>query len=53
MQDSVIQNTTQKTIRIDDSLIDSIEKLATESERDFSSQVRFMLKEYLRIKESR
>jgi hypothetical protein len=53
MQDNVTQNTTQKTIRIDDSLIDSIEKLAAESERDFSSQVRFMLKEYLRIKESR
>ena len=53
MQDSVTQGTTQKTIRIEDSLISAIEKLGAESERDFSSQVRFMLKEYLRIKESR
>lgn len=44
---------TQKTIKIEKTLLESIEKLAKESERDFSSQVRFMLKEYLRIKESR
>ncbi|CAB1247924.1 Toxin-antitoxin system protein [Ruminococcaceae bacterium BL-6] len=40
-----------KTIRIESDIADKIQKLANESERDFSSQVRFMLKEYLRIKE--
>lgn len=44
---------TTKTIRFEMNLVEKIEKLAQESERDFSSQVRFMLKEYLKIKESK
>lgn len=38
-----------KTIRMENSLIEQIEKLANENERDFSSQVRYMLKKYLEI----
>ena len=41
----------QKTLRMEKELIQKIEELAKESERYFSSQVRFMLKEYIRIKE--
>lgn len=51
MQDENTLDTTQKTIRFDNDLIRTIDDLGKESERDFSSQVRFMLKEYLRIKE--
>lgn len=51
MQVENTQDTTQKTIRFENDLIKTIEELGQESERDFSSQVRFMLKEYLRIKE--
>lgn len=39
-----------KTVRMDTDLIEKIEKLAKESERDFSAQVRFMLKKYLNLK---
>lgn len=53
MQDETIQETTPKTIRFDNELIKTIDKMAFQSERDFSGQVRFMLKEYLRIKESK
>ena len=53
MADETTQDTTQKTIRMENELIATIEKLAEQSERDFSGQVRFMLKEYLRIKENR
>lgn len=53
MQDNKAQETTQKTIRIDNDLIKDIEELGKKSERDFSSQIRFMLKEYLRIREIR
>lgn len=42
---------TIKTIRFEKDLINIIDKLAKENERDFSSQVRFMIKEYLKIKE--
>lgn len=42
-----------KTIRISKVLVSKIEELAKESERDFSSQVRFILKEYIRQKETK
>lgn len=42
-----------KTIRIDNKTIEKIEKYAKENERDFSSQVRFILKEYIRQKETK
>ena len=47
------KDTTVKTIRLDNESIDKIQKLADESERDFSSQVRYMLKEYIRIREGK
>ena len=42
-----------KTIRIDTRTIEKIQEYAEENERDFSSQVRFMLKEYIRQKETK
>lgn len=47
------KDTTVKTIRLDNESIDKIQKLANENERDFSSQVRYMLKEYIRIREGK
>lgn len=46
------QETVVKTIRMDEKTIEKIQKLADENERDFSSQVRFILKEYIRQKET-
>ena len=43
---------TTKTIRFPKDLQATIEQLAKEAERDFSSQVRYMLKEYLKTKET-
>ena len=40
-----------KTIRFDPELISKIDAMRIDSERGFSNQVRFMLKEYIRIKE--
>lgn len=42
-----------KTIRIDVKTIEKIQQYADENERDFSSQVRFILKEYIRQKETK
>ncbi len=42
----------KKTINFEDDLIKKIEDMAEKSERDFSGQVRWMLKEYIRMKES-
>ena len=48
------KETQPKTIRFDVELINKIEKLCEESERDFSKQVQWMLKQYLKIlKESK
>ena len=41
----------QKTIKFEKDLVDVIEHLATNHERDFSKQVKFMLRDYIRIKE--
>lgn len=43
----------KKTINFDQELIEKIEQMAKESERDFSGQVRFILKEYIRMKEEK
>lgn len=40
---------TVKSIRFDKELIEKIEKLAKESERDFSAQVRYICKKYLEM----
>ena len=45
------KETITKTIRMEPDLIEKIEKLADESERDFTKQVKFMLIEYIRSKE--
>ena len=42
-----------KSIRFTEELIEKIEKMAKEAERDFSSQVRFMCREYIRMKENK
>lgn len=42
----------KKTINFEEELVEQIEKMAKETERDFSGQVRWMLKEYIRIKEN-
>ena len=41
-----------KTIKMEKDLIDKINAMGKKTERDFSSQVRFMLKEYIKIKEN-
>lgn len=43
----------KKTIIFDAEMIEKIEKMAKESERDFSGQVRWIIKEYIRIKEGK
>lgn len=47
------KETITKTIRFDIETHNKIEKLAEQSERDFSAQVRFICKEYLNLKESK
>ena len=42
-----------KTIKFDKDMIEKIMAMGKETERDFSSQVRFMLKEYIKIKEDK
>ena len=48
-----IPETTQKTIKLENDLIEKINELRKGTERDFSKQVKFMLREYIRIKESK
>lgn len=42
----------KKTIIFDAETIEKIEKMAKESERDFSGQVRWIIKEYIKMKEA-
>lgn len=37
----------KKTINFDEEMVKQIEELAKESERDFSGQVRYMIKKFL------
>ena len=41
----------KKTINFEEDLVEKIEKMASEAERDFSGQVRFIIKEYIRMME--
>lgn len=41
-----------KTIRFEPQTIEKINKMAEESERNFTEQVRFIIKEYIRMKEN-
>lgn len=43
----------KKTIIFEAETIEKIEKMAREAERDFSGQVRWIIKEYIRLKEER
>ena len=52
MQYNEIQKTEQKSIRMEIDLIETIEKLRKGTERSFAQQVKFMLREYIRIKEN-
>lgn len=45
------KETVTKTIRLEKDLAEKIEQIAEESQRDFTKQVKFMLLEYIRIKE--
>lgn len=45
--------TTKKTIIFENETIQKIEEMAKEAERDFSGQVRFIIKEYIRMIERR
>lgn len=47
----IIEEKITKGIRFDKELVEKIEEMGKEAERDFSSQVRFMLKEYIKLKE--
>lgn len=40
-----------KTIRFDPKTVATIQEMADESERNFTEQVRFIIKEYIRLKE--
>jgi hypothetical protein len=51
MQDTTTPETTTKSIRIESELLEKINRLREDAERDFSQQVRFMLKEYIKFKE--
>ena len=39
----------KKTINFDSELVEKIEQMAKEAERDFSGEVRFIIKEYIRM----
>lgn len=47
----MIQDTIVKSIRLDVDLCEKIQKMADENQRDFTKQVRFMLLEYISLKE--
>lgn len=50
MQDNETQ---QKTIRFEKELIKKIDELREGTERNFSQQVKYMIKKYLEIKEEK
>lgn len=43
----------KKTINFDDEIVAKVEQMAKESERDFSGQVRWIIKEYIAMKEKK
>lgn len=46
------KETVVKTLRFEKDLAEKIQKMAEDTQRDFTKQVRFMLLEYIRLKES-
>jgi len=53
VQNNQLVETFPKTIRFELDLLRQIEELAEEQGRDFSKQVKFMLKKYLQLMEKR
>ena len=49
MQNKERQETESKTIRFEKDLIDKIDEMRKDTERNFSQQVKFMIKRYLEI----
>ena len=47
------KETITKTIRFETNLHEKIQKMADENDRDFTKQVKFMLKEYIKITEKK
>ena len=45
-------DTVIKTIRFEKGLAEQVQKMADQNQRDFAKQVRFMITEYIRMKES-
>jgi len=48
----VEKETIVKSIRLEKDLTEKIQKMAEQGQRDFTKQVRFMLLEYIRMKEN-
>ena len=48
-----LEETMVKSIRLDTELCEKIQKMADQNQRDFTKQVRFMLMEYIRIREQK
>jgi len=46
-----VEDKVKKTMLFEKELHDKIMKLAEQNDRDFTKQVKYMLKEYMRIKE--
>lgn len=49
----IYDDKTAKTIKMPNDLIEQIEKLAYDNERNFSTQVIFMLKQYIKFQEQK
>lgn len=53
IMDNLNKETITKTMRFEKELADKIQELAIDSKRDFTKQVKFMLSEYLKMKENK
>lgn len=53
MENSYIPEMQQKTIRFETELIQKIDEMRKGTERNFSQQVKWMLKEYIKVKENK
>lgn len=42
-----------KTIRLEPQMVEKIQQMADQSERNFTEQVRFILKEYINLRETK
>lgn len=51
--ENINKETIVKSIRLEKDLSEKIQKMADESQRDFTKQVRFMLTEYIKLKENK